>query len=358
MFKHINATILAFSILAAGCAKKEEAPPASPPPAAAKPVEKIVEKPAAPPAEAPSTDPVDVYVSALKQTPRCVKAEDGIAAKDYSACLKPLWDAAKSIDDPAIEDFAAKTAKSKELKAKLAQQLALTLSDKDRTVVFYTVFQNQTRLDATPTTVARLEQLMDDEHAGTAEWAAIARFVKRDKADTATQEKAKAVLKEHKTSVVRGVACQYFGNDTWKDDRTVFELLKGYADNKAEDKHVRSCAVSGMGYVGDDKDVKTIAGFLPDKDVQYSAFYALQAAMHTKASFDALIKFVADHAKKPGTLDFGALIILVPFDTYLPLFDVAKAKKAMADIVATPGQEQFVVDQAKKNLEQLDAVKK
>lgn len=367
-------TTLCLTAVATGCGKKDEAAaPASAQaamaPSAPKPAEpaKATDKPAEPakaadpakPAEPAKPDPakagdaVDAYIAALEATPKCPLAEDNVAAKDYSTCLQPVWDAAKAIDDPPGANYEEKQAKSKVLKAKLAQQLALALSHRNQTVVLYALFQNQTRFELTPTVISRLDQLMDDQNAQIAEWATIARFWKRDKTDSPTIEKAKGIVKDHKQPRVRLGAVQYLGDRIFKGDRAHFDLLKSYADNKGEDKLIRGAAITAMGTIGDDKDVKAIASYLGEVDLQYSAVYALSNGISTKPAFDAYIDYFSKAAKKPDAIDFGALIIFVPFDSHKKDFDAAKARKAMEAIAAAQNQKPYVVENAKKALDKL-----
>jgi hypothetical protein len=195
--------------------------------------------------------------------------------------------------------------------------------------------------------------LMDDSNAQIAEWATIARFWKRDKTDTPTLDKARSVLKDHKVQRVRLSGVQYLGDRVFKGERAHFDLLKSYADNKGEDKLIRGAAITALGTLGDDKDVKAIAGYLGDIDLQYSAVYALSNGIGTKAAFDAYIDFFSKAAKKPETIDFGALIIFVPFDSHKKDFDAVKARKAMEAIAAASNPKPFVVENAKKAIDKL-----
>ncbi len=364
-------TIASASVLLVATACKKDPPPLAPPPAvkaeekpeSAKVPEKMADdkkiavvapEAASPTAAAPvAGDAVAVWKAAMETTPKCPLDADNVSAKDYSLCLKPVWDALKSIDDPDGANYDEKQAKAKPLKAKLAKELELMLGHPNKTVVFYAVFQNQTRFEPSPRLFAKLEQLMNDDHPGTAEWAAVARFWKRDKADAATLEKAKAVLAAHKHERVRQAGCQYVGDGAFKGERGHVDLLLGYAKNKEENKLVRSCSVTQLGTIGEDKDVKVLAEFLNDLDTQYAAVYALKLGIRSKAAMDSYVDFFAAHAKKPGTIDFGALIIVVPYDNEMDKFNKPKMVKALVDLVVNKEQARFVRTQAADTLGKL-----
>lgn len=365
---HIRMIVIASaSVLLAATACKKDPPLVAPAPAQKAESPKAPEKTAddkkaavaAPEAASPTaaavapSDAVAMWKAAMEATPKCPLDTDNVSAKDYSLCLKPVWDALKSIDDPDGANYDEKQAKAKPLKAKLAKELELMLAHPNKTVVFYAVFQNQTRFEPSAHLYARLEQLMEDDHAATAEWAAVARFWKRDKADVTTLEKAKAVLAAHKNERVRQAGCQYVGDGAFKGDRGHVDLLLSYAKNKEENKLVRSCSVTQLGTIGDEKDVKAVAEFLNDLDTQYSAVYALKLGIRSKAAMDSYVDFFAAHAKKPGTIDFGALIIVVPYDNEMDKFNKPKMVKALVELIVNKDQARFVRTQAADTLGKL-----
>jgi hypothetical protein len=336
----------------AGCSSKsaegqsKESPPAQASAAAA--------APSAEAAKPPSSDPVDQYVAALEATPKCEKQADGIAAKDTSVCLKPMWEALKAIDSPPGDSYEAKKAAREALQKRLARELALALSHRDRTVVHYAVYQNQTRLERTSPVTARLEQLMGDSHESTAQWASIARFRDPVADDATTQALAKATLADaSKPASVRKAACDYFHGAVFKGNRDHFALLKKHADDAKEPALVRSSALTGMGYIGTEKDIPVISKYLSDESLQYSALYALKHGISTRKSFDAYIGYFARNARKPGAVQHGSILIFAPFASDKGKFDFAKAKKALADIAATKTHKPFVSDAATRVLGEL-----
>jgi hypothetical protein len=339
--------VLAAAVIAVACGKKEAPAPGN---AEAKGEANAPEtaKPAAP------ADPAEAYKAVLEATARCPVGTDGIRAKDESACLKPLWDAVKEIDDPKVPD-AEKSAKRKELQHKLAGILAAALKNPSKTVVFYALFQNQTRFEPTPELFKELEALMGNDDAGIAEWAAIARFWKRDANDTATLDLAKATFKAHKHERVRIAAAQYLGNTTFKGNKDVWKLLLAIAKETKEPHLVRSSAVTALGYLATDAEIKELTPFLPEKDLQYAAFYALKNGLATKASFGAVVDYVTANAKKPDKLFSDAMNIFLPFDSQLDKFPKAKAIKALSTILMEKRHHEWTRGYAARDLGKLKA---
>ena len=305
-----------------------------------------------------SADPVEVYAAALERVAECPLSADGVAVKDVSACLKPSWDALRAIDSPpeaAAQTPAARMALVKELHGKLSRRLESNLASKNRTVVLYSLYQNQSRFERTPTVLAKFEELMKNDDAPTAEWAAIGRFWRVDKMDSKGLDLAKATLKGDKHDRVRKAGCDYIGDRSFRGDRAHFDLLLSYAKNNAEPDIVRSCATLHLGDLGDESDVGTIAGLLADKKTQYSAVYALKLGVRTKRSFDAYVDYFAKNATKDDALEFAALTIFAPWDADLEKFPKAKALKALSTILTTPTVHSFTRGNAAYALGRLKA---
>ena len=339
-----TAIAVAAAIAAVGCDKKTETAPAEKAPGAG----------AAAPAPPAASDPVAAVKAAIEATEKCEAGKDGVRAKDESACTKPIWDAYKDVDDPKVADD-QKEAKRKAYEDKLSSEYALLVSHKSRTVVFYALFQSQTRFKRNPP-LARFEQLMGDDHAETAEWAAIARFWKRDgKVDPAALELAKATVKAHKHERVRLSAMQVLQDASFKGNKEIFDLALSFVKNASEASLVRSSGLTTLGYIGADSDIKTIVGFCPQKDLQYSCFYALNNGMATTASFGAAVGYVAGNAKKADKIFSNAMNIFVPFESQWSKWPKDKAIKALAVILVTKEQHEWTRSYAARDLGKLKA---
>jgi hypothetical protein len=322
-----------------------------PPPAA-----KQADPPAAPAAPAPPSAEslVKGYKDALYAVASCEKRPNSIQVKNTSECLKPLWDARKAIRQAPAE-VAPEAAARQALRDKVRDVLLQALDQPDRTVMLYALMNNQAEFDREEPTLKKLESLMTHEDASIAEWAAIARFRQRRPDDAPSLTLAQATLKEHVHDRVRLAACQFLGDTAFKATREHYDLLLSYANNQEEKKLIRSCAVTRLGYVGEEKDIKAIAGFLADVKLQYSAVYALRHGINSKEAFAAYVDFYLKNAKSPDAIEWGSLSIFVPWQNQLDNFPTEKAVKAMSLILTNPAMNGWARKRAADNLGKLRA---
>ena len=311
----------------------------------------------------PTPDPhtPDGLVAALERALLAVKAcprkPDSIRVADPKTCLHPVQLARAALKNPTRE-LAPDDQARKDMRARLAKVLVAALDDPDLTGVLYALVHHQADFDASDATENKLTALLDNPQEDIAQAAGMARFYRHDAEDTKTIALAKRTLDAHRNDRVRLAACVYLGDRAFRGNREHYELLLAKASNKDEASIVRGCAVSRLGFVGEDGDVKDIAQFLDSPMTQYAALATLQRGLATRKAFDTTIGWLEQNAtRQDAALQWGALTMLLPSRRAAEAFPKARAVRALTKVVTFSDHLERVRTQAVKLLGKLEATK-
>lgn len=300
-------------------------------------------------ASAPTGDMVlntlEDFVAALKReleaTAKCSTKKGSAAPLRINECLLRVFKVKKLSWTPPKAAFPDIDAK-RELREALNKVFTDTLFHKNLTVRYSALRTGWSSIKHEPAIAKQLEKMLRHADADLAEQAAYARFSRKKKDDTATLALAKQVLAAHKHTRVRLQGCRYVGNRTFQNNRAHFELLKGYAADAKEAIEVRACAVSQLGVIGGEKDVRTLMGFMSDSNLHYAVVYALGRGIRTKRAFDAYLNYFLRHAAS-GKLSSSPFQVFIPAKRDLAKFDKAKAIRVLVTALKAPSDRVFWV---------------
>lgn len=332
-----------------GDSLEEQSPAASPAPASpTEPIDAITGTDVKSPekvimADEPDRDPVKYVETTLNRLSQCTLHEDGLQITDES-CLNHFRQACTI----AYEEAKAIASIGKGVE----RVFRAALTDESATTRFYAVQGLRRAEQLSRRTKRALEQLIEGDDPVLAEEAAKARL-NPSSPSRDTLKRVERILRGHRYRRVQLAACQYIDRAKPPTTSALREQLFALAIGEDNAPIVRGCAARTLGRFQRKRDLPRFRTLLGDPITAQAALMGLKDAPWTETPWQVAIDWFKENAENPDALHWSTMYAMLPPDGQDVGFPRDAAIQALTLIVAFRGHTSRTREIGIENLQRL-----